>query len=238
MIIRLIRTVLFNIWFVAWTFVALVGFLPTLAMPRQATMFGQRVWARGMNFGMRWLIGLRFEIRGRQNLVPGPTIIASKHQSAWDTMIWHLEVPDPAVVMKRELLSIPIYGWYCRHTRQIPIDRGAGASALKNMLQTAGEARAMSRHLIIFPEGTRVAPGQTGDYHPGVAALYRHLELPVVPVAVNSGLFWGRNAFMKRPGTIVLQYLEPIPPGLDRKVFQQRLKDSIETASARLLTDT
>lgn len=235
MIIRLFRTILFNIWFVAWTTVALIAFLPTLAMPRQATMFGQRVWARGMNFGMRWLIGLRFEVRGRHNLPAGPAIIASKHQSAWDTMIWHLEVPDPAVVMKRELLSIPIYGWYCRHTRQIPIDRGAGASALKNMLHSAGEARDLARHLIIFPEGTRVAPGTTGDYHPGVAALYRHLKLPVIPVAVNSGLFWGRNAFMKRPGTIVLEYLEPIPPGLDRKEFQKRLLESIETASQRLL---
>lgn len=140
--------------------------------------------------------------------------------------------------MKRELLNIPVYGWYCRHTRQIPIDRGAGASALKNMLYSAAAARDLNRHIIIFPEGTRVAPGQTGSYLPGAAALYRHLDIPVVPVAVNSGLFWGRNAFRKRPGTIVLEYLEPIPPGLDRKAFHARLQAEIETATRRLEQET
>lgn len=230
----LLRASLFNIWFFGWTIIALLVFIPALALPRQAVMFGQRVWARGVNLGMRLLVGLRYEIRGKNNLPPGPVIIASKHQSAWDTIIWHLEVPDPAVVMKRELLSIPVYGWYCRHTRQIPIDRGAGASALKHMLHDAAAARDLDRHIIIFPEGTRVAPGQSGSYHPGAAALYRHLGVPVVPVAVNSGLFWGRNAFRKHPGTIVLEYLEPIPPGLDRKSFQARLQDSIESATRRL----
>ena len=126
----LVRATLFNFWFFGWTIVALLLFIPALALPRQAVMFGQRVWARGVNLGMRWLVGLRYEVRGKHHLPPGPAIIASKHQSAWDTIIWHLEVPDPAVVMKRELLSIPVYGWYCRHTRQSPINRGAGACAL------------------------------------------------------------------------------------------------------------
>lgn len=231
------RALLFNIWFFGWTTVALIAFLPALALPRQAVMFGQRLWARGINLGMRWLVGLRYEIRGKANLPPGPAIIAAKHQSAWDTIIWHLEVPDPAVVMKKELLSLPIYGWYCRHTRQIPIDRGAGAAALKEMLRAARAARDLGRHLIIFPEGTRVAPGTSTRYLPGVAALYRDLGLQVVPVAVNSGLYWGRNAFMKRPGTIVLEYLEPIPPGLERKAFMDELGRRIETASRHLFEE-
>lgn len=228
------RALLFNIWFWLWSAVMNVLFLPGLLLPRQAVMFGQRIWAMGLNAGLRVLVGLRWSVRGRENLLPGPAIIACKHQSMWDTIIWHIEVADPAVVMKKELLKIPVYGWYCRHTKQIPIDRAAGASALKQMLVHARAARDAGRHLIIFPQGTRTAPGAEAPYLPGVAALYRDLGLPVVPVALNSGRFWGRNAFMKRPGTIVMEYLEPIPPGLSRKEFMDRLKDAIEPATARL----
>lgn len=228
------RALLFNIWFWLWSAVMNVMFLPALLLPRQAVMFGQRIWAVGLNAGLRVLVGLRWTVRGRENLLPGPVIIACKHQSMWDTIIWHIEVADPAVVMKKELLKIPVYGWYCRHTKQIPIDRAAGASALKQMLVHARAARDAGRHLIIFPQGTRTAPGADAPYLPGVAALYRDLGLPVVPVALNSGRFWGRNAFMKRPGTIVMEYLEPIPPGLSRKEFMDRLKDAIEPATARL----
>lgn len=229
-----LRALAFNAWFWLWTALLLVAFLPGLLLPRQAIMAGQRLWARGINLGLRLLVGLRHEIRGIENLPPGPAIIASKHQSAWDTIIWHLAVPDPAVVMKKELLSLPVYGWYCRHTRQIPIDRAAGASALREMLHAARAARDAGRHIVIFPEGTRVAPGASAGYLPGAAALYRDLGLPVVPVALNSGLFWGRNAFMKYPGTIVMEYLEPIPPGLDRKSFMARLEAAIETGSEAL----
>ncbi|MEC9346947.1 MAG: lysophospholipid acyltransferase family protein [Pseudomonadota bacterium] len=230
-----LRALAFNAWFWTWTSLMLVAFLPGLLFPRQVLMAGQRIWARGINLGLRLLVGLRYEVRGRENLPAAPAIVASKHQSAWDTIIWHLAVPDPAVVMKKELLSLPLYGWYCRHTRQIPIDRSAGAKALREMLHAARAARDAGRHLVIFPEGTRVAPGETGTYLPGVAALYRDLGLPVVPVAVNSGLYWGRNAFVKRPGTIVMQYLEPIPAGLDRKDFMRRLETAIETASRDLI---
>lgn len=228
------RALLFNIWFWLWSAFMNVLFLPGLLLPRRAVMFGQRIWAMGLNAGLRVLVGLRWTVRGREHLLPGPAIIACKHQSMWDTIIWHIEVADPAVVMKKELLKIPVYGWYCRHTKQIPIDRAAGASALKQMLVHARAARDAGRHLIIFPQGTRTAPGTESPYLPGVAALYRDLGLPVVPVALNSGRFWGRNAFMKRPGTIVLEYLEPIPPGLSRKEFMDRLKDAIEPATTRL----
>jgi len=233
----LLRALLFNIWFWLWSAVMNVLFIPGLLLPRRFVMFGQRVWAMGLNAGLRVFVGLRWTVRDREKLPPGPVILACKHQSMWDTIIWHIEVPDPAIVMKKELLSIPVYGWYCRHTKQIPIDRKAGASALKQMLVHARAARDASRHIVIFPEGTRKAPGEAPDYQVGVAALYRDLGIPVVPVALNSGLFWGRNAFMKRSGEIVLQYLDPIPPGLDRKTFMQRLEAAIEPATVKLTSD-
>ncbi|WP_416897585.1 MAG: lysophospholipid acyltransferase family protein [Minwuia sp.] len=229
-----IRTLLFNIWFWLWSAVMNVAFLPALLLPRRVVMAGQRVWAMGLNWGLRHLVGLRWTVRGRGNLLPGPVIIACKHQSMWDTIIWHIEVDDPAIVMKKELLRIPVYGWYCRHTKQIPIDRAGKTAALKDMLVHARAARDASRHLIIFPQGTRMAPGEKRAYLPGVAALYRDLGLPVVPVALNSGLFWGRNAFTKKPGEIVLEYLEPIPAGLPRKEFMSRLEDAIESATDAL----
>lgn len=229
-----LRALLFNIWFWLWSAAMNVLFIPGLLLPRNYVMAGQRIWASGLNAGLNVFVGLKWTTRGRENLPPGPVIIACKHQSMWDTIIWHIEVPDPAIVMKKELLSIPVYGWYCKHTRQIPIDRSAGASALKEMLVHARAAREAGRHIIIFPQGTRTAPGADQPYLPGVAAIYRDLGLPVVPVALNSGLFWGRNAFTKKPGRIVMEYLEPIPAGLSRSEFMKRLKDSIEPATARL----
>ncbi len=229
-----IHGLLFNIWFWCWGIVMNVLFLPGLLLPRQAVMKGQRLWAKGLNFGLRVFVGLRWRVEGRENLLPGPVIIAAKHQSMWDTIIWHVEVDDPAIVMKKELLKIPVYGWYCRHTKQIPIDRSAGSAALKEMLKHARAARDANRHLVIFPQGTRTKPGAEAPYLPGVAAIYRDLGIPVVPVALNSGLFWGRNSLIKRPGEIVLKYLEPIPPGLSRKAFMQRLESAIEDETKAL----
>lgn len=230
----LFRALLFNIWFWLWSAAMNVAFLPGLLLPRRFVMKGQRVWAQGLNLGLRVFVGLRWRTIGRENLPPGPVIIAAKHQSMWDTIIWHVEVDDPAIVMKQELLSIPVYGWYCRHTKQIPINRAAGMAALKQMLEHARAARDAKRHLVIFPQGTRTRPGETAPYLPGVAAMYRDLNIPVVPVALNSGLFWGRNAFMKRPGEITLEYLPPIPAGLDRRDFMRRLEDAIETRTTVL----
>lgn len=229
-----VRAILFTIWFWLWSAVMNVAFLPGLLLPRQAVMRGQRIWAMGLNLGLRRLVGARWSVRGRENLLPAPAILAVKHQSMWDTIIWHIEVDDPAIVMKRELLRVPVYGWYCSHTRQIPIDRGAGAAALKDMLRHARRARDDGRHLIIFPEGTRVMPGETRRYLPGVAALYRDLGLPVIPVALNSGSHWARKGFMKWPGEIVLEYMEPIPPGLERRDFMQRLEAAIEGGTRKL----
>jgi 1-acyl-sn-glycerol-3-phosphate acyltransferase len=137
-------------------------------------------------------------------------------------------------VLKRELLHIPMFGWYMRKVGMIAVDRSRGASALKQMVREAQATFAAGRSIAIFPEGTRTAPGEHKPYQPGVAALYTQLGVPVVPIALNSGLFWGRKAFLKKPGTITLQILPAIPPGLDRKTFMKRLESSIEDASKAL----
>jgi 1-acyl-sn-glycerol-3-phosphate acyltransferase len=157
-----------------------------------------------------------------------------KHQSAWDTLILPVVLGDPAVVIKRELLWLPFYGWYAARAGSIPIDRRGGAGTLRRMVAAAREAAAAARPIVIFPEGTRTAPGQRLTYQPGVAALYQSLGLPLVPAAVNSGLYWGRRSFVKRPGRIVLSFLEPIPPGLPRREVMRELESRIEEATAAL----
>ncbi len=232
-----LRSLAFVALFLGWTLLMCLAWLPAIAGPRIWTPRGQTIWARGVLWLLRTVVGIGYEIRGRENLPEGACVIAAKHQSAWDTIVWHLFVDDPAIVMKKELLLIPLYGWYSKKACMIPVDRKAGAAALKAMLRAAEAAASHGRPLIIFPEGTRSAPGKRIPYQPGAAALYRHLGLPVVPVAVNSGLRWPKTTYLKTPGTIVLEYLAPIAPGLDKRAFMAELENRIETASERLLVD-
>ncbi len=236
-IVRAIRSNLFNLLFYVWSVVMVIGFSPALLLPYQVTVWGQRQWARGVNFLMRLSVGIHVEYRGLEHRPRSGAIVAAKHQSAWDTLIWHVILDDPAVVMKRELLSIPIYGWMCRKTRMIAVDRKAGTKALRVMLHDGRAAVALGRPIVIFPQGTRTASGASArdvPYQPGVSALYRGLDVPVVPVALNSGLYWPRRQFTRRPGTILLEFLQPIPPGLPRKEFDALLQERIETATSAL----
>ena len=184
---------------------------------------------------LRVVTGLGYRVEGAENIVAGPVIYASKHQSAWDTMIFPVILKKPAVVLKKELRRIPFYGWYLNKYGCIGIDRSAGAKALRSMVQEARAAIAAGRPIVVFPEGTRTSPGEHGTYLSGVAALYRELEIPVIPVALNSGLFWSRRSYLRRPGTITLRFLPPIPPGLERKSFMERLESEIETAQVQLI---
>jgi 1-acyl-sn-glycerol-3-phosphate acyltransferase len=236
-ILRTVRSNLFNLFFYTWSVVMVIAFSPALLLPYQVTVWGQRLWASGVNYLMRLSVGIHVEYRGLEHRPRGGAIVAAKHQSAWDTLIWHVILDDPAMVMKQELLSIPIYGWMCRKTRMIAVDRKAGTKALRAMLDDGRAAVELGRPIVIFPQGTRTASGASikdAPYQPGVSALYRGLNVPVVPVALNSGLFWPRRRFMRRPGTIVLQFLKPIPPGLPRKEFDAVLQKRLETATAAL----
>jgi 1-acyl-sn-glycerol-3-phosphate acyltransferase len=230
-----LRSALYQILFLPWTLVLCVGFLPLLvAAPRRTVQRAAAFWLEGALWMQKYILGLSFEVVGEENLPKEGAILAAKHQSAWETMVFHRLVGDPAFVLKRELLRLPLIGWYMRRTEQIPIDRAGRGAALKHMLDKGKRAVEQGRSLVIFPEGTRQPTGQAGRYHSGVYKLYEALAVPVVPIALNSGLFWSRNAFVRHPGTITLHVLPPIPPGLDRESFMARLQDEIETATRDL----
>jgi 1-acyl-sn-glycerol-3-phosphate acyltransferase len=229
-----LRSLAFNILFFAWTAAIVLFGLPALAVGRPGVYFVGRLWARGTFALLAALVGIRHRILGRERLPPEPVIAAVKHQSSWDTMTCALLFAEPAYVLKRELTWIPLFGWYLLRGEMIALDRGAGAAAMRKLLRQARNAAQAGRSVLIYPEGTRTAPGSSRPYQPGVAALYEHLKLPVVPIALNSGLFWGRRSFVKRPGLITLEVLDPIAPGLERRAFLAELERRLESASLRL----
>lgn len=229
-----LRSLLYQILFLAWTLLVGVIYLPLLLGSRRLMQRGAGFWLGGALWLQKTVLGLSFEIRGRENLPRGASMIAAKHQSAWETMVFHRLVGDPAFILKQELLSLPLIGWYLRKSGQIAINRKGGVNALRAMVEGGRRAIDDGRTLVIFPEGTRQAPGHSGRYHSGVAKLYAALGVTVVPVALNSGLFWSRNAFLRRPGKITLQILPAIPPGLDRDSFMHRLESEIEGATRAL----
>ena len=233
-----LRGLLFNALFYLWTALFCLLVLPVFPFLSPAGMRrAARFWERVTFALLRFTVGLSHEVRGREHLPPSPVIIASKHQSAWETLAFHVLVPEVAVGLKEELTRIPVFGWYLMRAGNIRIDRGAAARAIRSLVEGAKRAVASGLSVLIFPEGTRRAPGDPPDYKPGVVALYHALRLPVVPVALNSGLFWRRRGLVKRPGRIVVEFLEPIPPGLERKAFMRTLEQRIETATARLIEE-
>jgi 1-acyl-sn-glycerol-3-phosphate acyltransferase len=229
-----LRSLVFNFAFFLWAAVLGLLGLPLMLLSRRAAAGIGRFWSKGSVWLLRHIVGLEHEFRGLGRVPPGGCIVAMKHQSAWDAVILSIALYDPVPVVKRELLRLPIYGWYMARAGAIAIDRGAGAAALRRMVATARPAVAAGRPIVIFPQGTRVPPGARLPYQPGVAALYRALALPLVPAAVNSGLFWGRRSFIKRPGRIVLEFLDPIPAGWRRQPLMTELERRIETATAAL----
>ena len=231
----MVRRIAFIFLFWSWATVVALALLPLLVLPRRAMAAAGRGWAAGVMWIARCAGGLDYRVEGLENLPDGPVIIASKHQSVWDTMVILLVFRDPVAIVKKELMTIPFYGWYARKIGVIGIDRGRGSRALRHMLAAAEEAVAAGHTLVLFPEGTRTAPGQRRPYRGGVAMLYERLGLPVVPMALNSGLFWPRRRFHVRPGCITLRLLPTIPPGLNRAELMHRLEDSIETATAELV---
>ncbi len=233
-----LRASLFNLAFFAWTGLLAVAALPALPFwsPRQTRAYA-RFWLGGVQALLRVLVGLCFEVRGLDKLPPGPVLIAAKHQSAWETLVFHLLVPELAVALKEELVRIPVFGWYLRRAGNITISRESPRRAMRSLIEGAKAALARGESVLIFPEGTRRPVGAPPDYKPGVAALYRALGVPCVPVALNSGLFWGRRSWIKYPGCITVAFLDPIPPGLERGAFLRLLADRIERASRELVEE-
>jgi 1-acyl-sn-glycerol-3-phosphate acyltransferase len=208
-------------------------------------LFAPRLWAmKGLALHAAtatWLLdkicGTKLEVRGRENLPAEACLVVSKHQSMWDTFALIPLLHDPAIVLKDELKYIPLYGWFCVKFEHILVKRDRAAVALKAMLKDAKDRAAEGRHILIFPEGTRSAPGAAPDYKPGYVALYESLGLPAVPLALNSGLFWPRRSNLRYPGTIVVEFLAPLPPGLPRAEFRRRIEAALEEASGRLIAE-
>lgn len=233
-----IRSAAFNLYlYVLTAFMAVAG-APALVVSLHTTLSVMRAWANLVNAGLRLICGIQVEIRG-QHLLPADSqmLVASKHQSMWDTIIFISLLPKPVYILKKELSYIPFFGWYAWRAGMISVDRDGHARALKKMVADARRSLASGKTPIIFPEGSRAPAGGKLEYKPGIAALYMQLHVPCVPVALNSGLFWPRRKFLRPPGTIVLEFLPPIAPGLRRREFMERLETSIETETNRLLAE-
>jgi 1-acyl-sn-glycerol-3-phosphate acyltransferase len=230
-----LRSLAFNLFFYLWTAFMLFISLPLLLLPKGLSVVMCQIWAQVVLFALQFIANIRYEIRGCKYLGGKYGIIAAKHQSAWDTIIYFVLFKNPALVLKKELTLIPIYRSFIYKLGMIVVDQKKGSKTLRELLNATRSVLDKGRHLVLFPEGTRTTPGESIKYNPGIAALYTHFNLPVIPVAVNSGCFWGRRNFLKKPGTIVLEFLQPIEPGLDRYQFLGVLKTRIDSISNQLI---
>ena len=236
-VLTIIRSLVFNLLFYLNLLLLLTAALPTLLMPRRGILTMAKTWGRTSLWWLRVICGTRVEWRGLEKIPAVGCIVAAKHQSTWDTFALVPLFDDPTFLVKRELMWVPLFGWFMRKAGMIPIDRGARAQTIPAMMQRARAALREGRQIVIFPEGTRRAAGAEPAYKFGVARLYAETGAPCVPIALNSGLFWPRRKFLRHPGTIVIEILDPIPPGLDAKTFFQRLQSDIEQATARLVAE-
>lgn len=234
----LLRSAAFNAWFFGVTFLITIFGTPMRVLRWQIVVRYARFWGWLVTTGLRVLCGITWEVTGQENLpLPGqPALIASMHQSAFDTIVWTRISPLFCYVMKDELVRIPLLGMIFRRAGMIPVDREAGTAALRSLLRAADRALAQNRHIVIFPEGTRVSPGVVVKLQPGVAALAARTGLPVIPVMTDSGLFWGKRAFRKTPGVIRVAILPPLPSGLPREELMRRLQAAFAEGAAALPT--
>jgi 1-acyl-sn-glycerol-3-phosphate acyltransferase len=231
-----VRSVLFLAGFYLWSAVLAILMLPLLVLPWRWTLGGFRLWATGVIVLLRICCNIRVELRGRDHMPkPGRALVAPKHQCMFDVFAQFVWLDDACFVMRKELMRIPFFNLYAWKAGMVVLDREGGAGALRKLIKDGRDRLKDPRPLLIYPEGTRGEPGHAGAYHPGVAGLYRDLELTTYPVATNSGVHWPAHGFLRKPGTIVFEYLEPIPAGLKRGEFMRVLEERIEAGSNKLL---
>ena len=234
----LVRSIAFNVLFYVNTIFWLLVGIPTFLMPYWGIVEVAKAWGRVNLVLLRWTVGIKVEIRGAEKIPKGGLIVTAKHQSAWETFVLVTLFDEPLYIVKRELMWIPFFGWLMAKGRMVPVDRSAGSHALIDMTERARIEIGRGRQLIIFPEGTRRPAGAEPRYKYGVAHLYAAEGVPCVPIALNSGLFWPRRTILRHPGTVLVEVLDPIMPGLDKEVFFKRLQDAIEPATARLIAES
>jgi len=232
-----LRSLLFQIAFYVNVFFWMVLWLPCLPMRRQASLELGRHWGRTSLWLLDKICNVKIEYRGLEHIPPGPVIVACKHQSTWETFVLPIKFPDFSFILKHELIYIPFFGWYLLSAEQIAVDRAKGGKLLPQITEKVKALFAQGRQLFIFPEGTRRPAGAPPEYKFGIAHIYRETNVRVVPVALNSGLFWARRSFLIRPGTVVIEFLPVIEPGLGARQFFREMQDRIETASNRLIDE-
>jgi 1-acyl-sn-glycerol-3-phosphate acyltransferase len=235
--VLVIRSFVFNVLFYLNLLAYFIIAIPTLVMPRMAIVKLATSWGRTNNRLLRLVCGIKVEYRGLEKIPRGALLVASKHQSLWETFALLPLFSDPAFILKRELQWIPFFGWYAMKASMIPVDRGRRGQALADMTERARIELSRGRQIVIFPEGTRRAPGAEPSYKFGIAHLYGETGIACLPIALNSGLFWPRRSFMRYPGTIVAEVLDPIAPGLSKDAFAARLQQEVETSTARLIAE-
>jgi 1-acyl-sn-glycerol-3-phosphate acyltransferase len=233
--VLIVRSIIFNVLFYLNLIAHLIAALPTLVMTRHAVIAVAKSWGYTNIWLLKAICDIKVEYVGREKIPAGAMIVAAKHQSVLETFALIPLFADPAFIVKRELMWIPVFGWYIWKADMIPVDRGARTQALNAMSERAKTELARGRQLIIFPEGTRRAPGAEPAYKYGVVQLYAAIGVPCLPVALNSGVVWRRRSFKRYPGTVRIEILDPIPPGLDKRAFFDRLKSDIEGTTDRLV---
>jgi 1-acyl-sn-glycerol-3-phosphate acyltransferase len=238
-VVMSVRSLLFLVTLYVSLLVWMIFGLPVLILPRGVMVRFARLWSLHFLWLCRVIGGLKVEIRGREHIPSGPLLIASKHQSMWETFALLSLFSDPCFILKRELAFIPFFGWYLFKLRNVPIDRKSGSRALVKIIRAAHKEIRVGhgRQILFFPEGTRRPPGAPPEYRHGIAQVYSGLDVPCLPIGLNAGLYWPRRSLKLRQGTIILEILPPIPPGLDRAVFFARMQDEIEHASDRLIAE-
>jgi 1-acyl-sn-glycerol-3-phosphate acyltransferase len=227
----LFRSLTFNIVFYANLILQMLVQTPVyFLLPRQGAIRILKNWCHSSNWWHKLIVGTTFEVTGQENIPEEGCIIAVKHQSMWEFYAILPLFKDPAYILKRELMWIPLFGWYVAKTRMIPINRGKRSKAMKEMTKRAAEEIELGRQILIYPEGTRRSPGAEPAYKYGVAHMYKELNCPVLPIALNSGLYWPKRSIMRYPGKIRINILKPIMPGLGAEEFQAELQSKIEGA--------
>lgn len=237
----ILRALIFNLYYYGLTATLCFAYIPLLLLPRVLFVKMVRFWLQTVYFGEKYILGLTYEIRGENNIPKdGPFLVAAKHQSAYETLKLHLIFNDPAIILKKELLSIPLWGWYARKAEMIAIDRSTPKTALNSIIEGAKRVKAQNRPIVIFPQGTRVHTTDTAKekpYKSGIGKMYEATNMPILPLALNSGLFWPRNAFFKKPGKVIMEFLPLIPAGQTSKDVMKELEHQLEEHSNNLVQE-
>ncbi|MFQ5561962.1 MAG: lysophospholipid acyltransferase family protein [Parvularculaceae bacterium] len=233
-----LRSGLFTLYLFLFSAVLTLPAAPAFIIGENSVRRVTKFWSRGVLGGLKLICGVSYRVEGSENIPAGGATVASNHQSMWETIALYALLPRPVMVLKKELLRIPIYGWWVKLSGNIVVDRKAGAKAMRGLTRDAAASIAEGKQVVVFPEGTRIAPGARGEFQPGIAGIYKAAGAPCVPVAHDSGRHWRHPGILKIPGEITIRFLPPIEPGMDRKDFLSMLKAQIESARRDLSGDS